>query len=540
MKLSKFRNLNFFNIVLFTLAFIQYYLLSSLNVPAETFINTVIPYDTKIKLIPGFIIFYMSIYVMIGYLLLLTVRKKSASDMATLLLSFIFLWSIINLGHALFYTPNFIRPQIKDTGFFFDSVNWLYTSVKPFRTLPDWHVATAILCTLAFVKLKLVKKYYFIIAWCVMICLSPVFLKMTYLIDVIISIPLAFLTYQLIGKVSTVKMKTETVQEIVKAFTIESLVQSVAIGIRDESTLSSLIEGLVRIEKNLTEKDKEEIKEVGSKFNPPVLTLKEIINNLISSLNVERHVEKAREMFGKGEKSYTPTDKDLKTATEELIGQACIPFDNAKFRYIILEIKKRNAQIINTSSIEEAAKERSHDIIFRFKSFVESHRQDIPIIKAIMSNTNGHLKADFDDVKIISRELRKPPYEISPDEVWNAFYRVDSANVKPLNEQKNPANIITLTQYALGKIDRLEPFIDKVDRKFDDWILENKSNGKVFSEIEMEWLRMMKTHVASFLEINMTSFNEPPFVNKGGAAKAYNIFGHDLNRILFEMNEKLL
>jgi len=37
----------------------------------------------------------------------------------------------------------------------------------------------------------------------------------------------------------------------------------------------------------------------------------------------------------------------------------------------------------------------------------------------------------------------------------------------------------------------------------------------------------------------MTSFNQPPFVNKGGAAKAYKLFGHDLNKILFELNETL-
>ena len=51
---------------------------------------------------------------------------------------------------------------------------------------------------------------------------------------------------------------------------------------------------------------------------------------------------------------------------------------------------------------------------------------------------------------------------------------------------------------------------------------------------------MMKDHVASFLEIDMLSFNEPPFVSKGGAAKAYNLFGPDLNRIMYEFNEKLI
>ncbi|MCY7361446.1 MAG: restriction endonuclease subunit R, partial [Ignavibacteria bacterium] len=124
--------------------------------------------------------------------------------------------------------------------------------------------------------------------------------------------------------------------------------------------------------------------------------------------------------------------------------------------------------------------------------------------------------------------------------VWNAYYRIDETNVKPLSDDKNPSNIISLTQFALGKVNKLEPFTDNLDKKFNEWIDENKSNGREFTEDEMIWLKMMKNHVSSFMEINMMSFNQPPFVNKGGAAKAYNIFGPDLNRIMYELNEKLV
>ncbi|MEO8446927.1 MAG: type I restriction-modification enzyme R subunit C-terminal domain-containing protein [bacterium] len=540
MNLSKFRTLNLFSIALALIALIQYYLLTPLNTPGETYITTIIDFDNKFKLIPGFIIPYMSVYIMLIYLMVSVSRRKESGELTIFLVSVVLLWSIVNFGHGFFVTQNSIRPQIKETSFFFELINTLYQNVKPFRTLPNWHVATAVLCTIAFIKLNLVKRSYFIIAWCVLICLSPLFLKMAYLIDVIVSIPLAFGVYYLSRKMTTVTIKSEKVQEVVKAFSLESLVQSVAIGIRDESTLTSLIEGLTRIEKNLTDKDREEIKTTGSNLNPPVETLKEVINNLILSLNVERHIDKAVQLTGKDSKSFTPSDRDLKHAMEELVTEATLPFDNPKFRYMLLEIKKRNAQLINTSSVEDAAKERSHDIIFRFKSFIESHKRDMPLIGHITGSTNGHLKLSFDDIKLISRELRKPPYEISPDEIWNAFYRVDSTHVTPLGDQKNPANIISLTQFAVGKTDTLEPFTEKVNKKFDDWIRANESEGRTFNNDEMEWLVMMKNYVASFLEIDMISFNQPPFINKGGAAKAYNVFGHDLNRILFEMNEKLV
>lgn len=539
MTLNKFKVMNLLNIVLLILALIQYYLLSPLNTISEKFITVLIDFDYKIKLIPGFLIPYYSVYIFLFLMIFLIIRKKESGDMTVFLFSMVLLWSIINFAHGFFPVMNTIRPQVTSEGFFFEAVNKLYISVKPYNTLPNWQAATAVLCSIAFYKMKF-SKFILIIIWTLLICLSPLFLKMTYIADVIVAIPLPFLCYSIAERLSTVTIKTETVSEVIKTFSFESLVQSVAIGLRDEGTISSLVDNLTRIEKNLTDKDKEEIKIIGSQLDPPVNSLKIIINNLIKSISVEKHIDRARELAGKPDKTYIPSDKELKEATEEMINEACRPFDNPKFRYSILEMKKRNTGLINTNSIEEAARERSNDVIYKFKSFIESHKKDLPALNIICNNTNGHTHVSFDELKTISRELRKPPYEISTEEIWNAFYRQDSNKVKPIGEEKNPANLISLTQYALGKIDRLEPYVDNVDKKFNYWLSEYESKGRKFNEEELIWLRMMKSHVSSFMEINMMSFNQPPFVNKGGAAKAYNLFGPDLNKIMYELNEKLV
>jgi len=539
MTFPKFKVMNSLNIVLLFLAIVQFYLLTPLNFTSEKYITLLIDFEYKIKLIPGFIIPYISIYILFLLLIFLIIRKKDAGDMTVFLFSTVILWSIINFAHAFFPVMNLIRPEIKEGGFFFEAVDALYKSVKPFNSFPNWHVATSVLCLMAYKKMEFNKRT-LVTIWVVLICLSPVFLKMTYIADVIIAIPLPILSYAIAQRLSKITIKTETVKEVVKVFTIESLIQSLAIGIRDEATISSMIDNLTRIEKNLTEEDKNQIKTIGAALNPPVNNLKEIINNLVLSINVQKQMEKAKELFGKEEKSFIPSDKDIKEATEELVSNACRPFDNPKFRYALIEIKKRNAGMMNINSLEEAAKERSNDVIFKFKSFIDSNKENIPALKTIIENKNGHTHISFDEIKIISRELRKPPYEISTEEVWNAYYRIDETNVKPLSDDKNPSNIISLTQFALGKVNKLEPFTDNLDKKFNEWIDENKSNGREFTEDEMIWLKMMKNHVSSFMEINMMSFNQPPFVNKGGAAKAYNIFGPDLNRIMYELNEKLV
>jgi len=540
MTFSKFREMNLFNLVLLIIALIQYYLLTPLSSPlSDKFISIVLDFDYTIKLIPGFLIPYFSLYILIFFILFSISRKKQSGEMTVFLISVVLLWSIVNFAHGFFPVTNILRPEIKDEGFFFNAMKFLYEAVKPYNSLPSWHVATAVLCAIVFFKMKFKRRPY-IIAWVILICLSPLFLKMAYIVDVLVAIPLPFLSYALAEKISTTRVKTETVKEIVNSFTIESLFQSVAIGIRDQSTISSLIDYLTRIEKNLMEKDKEDIKKLGSELHPPVESLKEILNNLIMSIDGEKQIEKAKEMFGNNDRSYTPSERELKQATDELINKACRPFDNTKFRSKILEIKKHNTELINTSSIEEAAKEKSQHVIYKFTGFIDSHKKNLPALKIICNGTNGHHHLSFNDIKSITRELRKPPYELSTNEIWNAYYRIDSTKVKPLGNQKNPTNLISLTQFAIGKIDILIPYSDKVDINFNEWLEVNNKNGKTFMEEEMEWLKMMKNFIASYLEINMNSFNQPPFISKGGAAKAYSIFGLDLNRIMFELNEKLV
>lgn len=535
---SRFKVMNIFNIVLLLIALIQYYLLSPLNHLPENVTPIFLAFEKGIKLIPGFIIFYISIYILLIFIYVAILRKKDSMDMTVFLFALVLLWSVVNFFHGFMPTMNDIRPVITETGFFFNAVNSLYASVNIYSTFPSWIASTAVLCTLFYVKFDFSKSK-LVIAWCVLICLSPIFLKMGSILDILFGALFAFTSYKLALKIYSVKITTETVQEIVKAFSIESLIQSVAIGLRDENTLISLIDSLTRIEKNLTEENKTEIKEVCSELEPPVSSLKEIINNLIHTTKVDKQIEKAKELFGGNEKSYIPNDIELKQATEELVSIACRPFDNPKFRFVILNIKKKNTQLINNNSIEEAAKERSSDIIFRFKSFLESHKNDIPLIENISTGDSVHVHIDADEIKVLTNELRKPPYEISPEEIWNAFQRINPERVKPIGEQKNPANVIALAQFALGKIDTLEPFLDKVGVKFKEWLEVQKEEGKNYNEEELEWLNMMKNYYSTFLEINMTSFNQPPFSNKGGAAKAYKLFGHDLNKILFELNETL-
>jgi type I restriction enzyme R subunit len=56
---------------------------------------------------------------------------------------------------------------------------------------------------------------------------------------------------------------------------------------------------------------------------------------------------------------------------------------------------------------------------------------------------------------------------------------------------------------------------------------------------QMDWLRMVKEHIASSFHIDVEDFDYSPFDAKGGLAKMYQLFGDNMNSIIEELNEVL-
>ncbi|GAH48976.1 unnamed protein product, partial [marine sediment metagenome] len=63
--------------------------------------------------------------------------------------------------------------------------------------------------------------------------------------------------------------------------------------------------------------------------------------------------------------------------------------------------------------------------------------------------------------------------------------------------------------------------------------------GNIYTDEQLEWLTIIKDHIATSLEITMDDFDNVPFYERGGATKAYNVFGDRFNDILDELNKVL-
>jgi type I restriction enzyme R subunit len=123
--------------------------------------------------------------------------------------------------------------------------------------------------------------------------------------------------------------------------------------------------------------------------------------------------------------------------------------------------------------------------------------------------------------------------------LWQAYEQLDKSKVRGAGAQKLLTDIISLIRFAAGKNDILEPFSETVNLRFERWRAEQERAGVRFTEAQVEWLLMIKDHIASSLGIEIGDFENVPFNQKGGAVRAYQLFGKGLDNILEELNEVL-
>ena len=324
-----------------------------------------------------------------------------------------------------------------------------------------------------------------------------------------------------------------------KSVPFEKLVLAIALGNRDEDIITSLAGRLARLDREIEEKEQEENRQA-SDGKP----LRKIINKLLDAVDPDKQQEKAKEIFNTDE----PTQEQVEKATEELTSIACEPFDDPKFRDTLIEIKKKTEQIIDTVSqdeivlagFDEQAKEKAQSIINSFKQFIEDNKDEITALQLIYSKPFGQRNLTFKQIDELAEAIKKPPLKTRQETLWLAYEQLEKSKVKKARTDKLLTDIISLIRFATSEADVLEPFSDVEDRRFNDWLSQQEQMGREFTPEQMNWLTMIKDHIATSLSIGMDDFEYAPFYEKGGAVRAYQIFGGQLNTILEELNEVLV
>ena len=347
-----------------------------------------------------------------------------------------------------------------------------------------------------------------------------------------------FVVVDAVGVFEHMKVETRPLERK-KGISFDKLITNIALGARDEDSLTSLAGRLSRLDRELTDLDKKSVQTLAQ--GKP---LTQMVNTLLDALDPDRQQEKAQEVY----QTTTPTEEQVKKATELLVKEACAPFENPAVRNTLIDLRKKNEQIIDVVSkdvvlragwdAQEALKARG--IIDTFRKFIEENKDELTALQIIYSKPYGHRHFTYSQIKQLSEAIQKPPYQLSTEQVWNAYERLEKSKVQGAGPQKLLTDIISLIRFALGEATVLEPFPFSVDRAFERWLQDQSQHGKQFTAEQKEWLVMIKDHIANSASIELDDFDRIPFNQKGGRIKAYYLFGQELPEILNELNVVLV
>ena len=328
---------------------------------------------------------------------------------------------------------------------------------------------------------------------------------------------------------------------------LKDLLQGVAMGSRDDDTVLSLANRLVRLNKQLDDKAKSRIeKQSGG------IPVGELGKALIIALDPDKIVETAianAKLQGITRSEDTLTDAELATARAQRLLAACAPFDKPELRDEIESARREREQIIDTINLDqlisadfsEQVEAQAKTVIQTFADYIKQHKDEIAALSFFYQQPYQRRALTFDMIEELHDALSRPPLMLTTERLWSAYARIQTSQVKGADTRRQLTDLVALVRFAIGLDAELRPFSEQVDKRFQEWIFRhNAQRGTSFTAEQTEWLRMMKDHIASSCSIAREDFDYAEFANKGGLQKVWQLFGNELDDVMSEMNEELV
>jgi type I restriction enzyme, R subunit len=328
---------------------------------------------------------------------------------------------------------------------------------------------------------------------------------------------------------------------------LKDLLQGVAIGSRDDDTLLSLANRLLRLAKQLDDKAKARIEKASGG-----IPVGELGKALITALDPDAIVQAAlatAKANGITRAEDTLLPEEIVAARSMRVAAACAPFDNPELRDEIEGARREREQLIDHINLDqvtfsgftEQAEAQANAVIQTFREYLKEHKDEIAALDFFYQQPYQRRTLTLDMIDELHERLSKPPLMLTTERLWSAYARVQASQVKGATSRRQLTDLVSLVRFALGLDGELRPFADEVDKRFQAWIFRhNAQRATAFTPEQTEWLRLMKDHIASSCHITRDHFHYGELASKGGLQKVWGLFDKELDGLMGEMNVELV
>ncbi|WP_322180155.1 type I restriction endonuclease subunit R [Neglectibacter caecimuris] len=317
---------------------------------------------------------------------------------------------------------------------------------------------------------------------------------------------------------------------------LKELMMNVALGAKDEDTLTSLANRIIRLNNQMTATERKAFTE---KVGVSAGTLAE---TLLNAFDEDILTAQARARFSCDE----PAPEQYAQVQKEAVLEAVKPFHKPEVRDFIENVRRSHEQIIDNTNPDavtfagfDTQQEVNADKVLQtFRDFIEANKDEIIALRIIYSQTYKDRPMVIDGLKSLYEKLKAQGITI--DRLWDCYAIKKPDQVRGKSTMHQLADLISMIRFEMGYEDNLQPFAETVNYNFMRWTLKRNAGAVHFTEEQMEWLRLIKDHIAVSLSIELDDLQLNPFDRKGGLGRFYEVFGDGYEKILMEMNVELV
>ncbi|MEM6495437.1 MAG: DEAD/DEAH box helicase family protein [Pseudomonadota bacterium] len=316
---------------------------------------------------------------------------------------------------------------------------------------------------------------------------------------------------------------------------MKDLAMALMMGQRDEEIVSSLAGRLARLDRQLEQKDRDRIEEEAGK------PLQKIVSGLLSAIDADRVAEEAQA----AESNEEPSQAALDAAQDKMIGEATNVFTGPLIN-LIDTIRRDKEQVIDHDTIDTVTKaewagettENAQAITQDFAEYLKDNRDEIEALSIFLAQPARRSEVTYGMIKSTLTKLKEDRPRLAPLHVWRAYAHLDTYKGKDPSSELTA--LVALIRRVTGLDDTLTPNSERVRKNFQDWVMKRHSgSGDKFSEAQMDWLRMIRDHLATSFHIDRDDLDMAPFDGQGGLGQMYQLFGDQMDAVMDEINEAL-
>lgn len=240
-----------------------------------------------------------------------------------------------------------------------------------------------------------------------------------------------------------------------------------------------------------------------------------------------------------------PGDAQREQAQSQLVGEAAKVL-NGNLVELIDSIRRDKEQTIDHDNLDvvlraewdKEAANNAQALTDEFTDYLKANRDNIEALAIFFDQPHRRREVTYAMIRSVLEKLKTDKPKLAPVRVWQAYAQFDDYKGQPINEL---TALVALIRRVCGLDEKLTNYDAVVRRNFQNWVLKHHSGGgEKFNEEQMDWLRMIRDHVAVSIHMGRDDLENQPFDGKGGLGKMYQLFGAKMAGLLDELNEVLV